>query len=160
MSAAAEVLVGLVMVLGLVGVVVPVLPGLLLIWAAGLGWTVLDGGGPRWLVLAVLSALLFVGTAAKYALPARSAGASGAPRSTLAVGVVGAVAGFFLVPVVGAALGGVGGVFAAELRRLRTGPAAWRSTRAVLVAFGLGLLAELVAGLLMIVTWGVGVWIT
>ena len=36
MSNGAQVLVGVVMVAGIVGILLPVLPGLLLIWAAGL----------------------------------------------------------------------------------------------------------------------------
>ncbi|HST64924.1 MAG TPA: DUF456 family protein, partial [Mycobacteriales bacterium] len=78
MSNDAQTLVGVVMVLGIVGILLPVLPGLLLIWAAGLWWTIADGGGAtRWTVLAVLTALLVVGTIVKYVLPARSAAARG-----------------------------------------------------------------------------------
>ena len=149
------------MLLGVVGVVVPVLPGLVLAWAAGLVWVWQDGGGPtRVLVGVLLTALLLVGTAAKYVLPARSATGGGAPRATLLLGAMGAVAGFFLIPVVGVVVGGVGAVFLAELHRLRHGGAAWRSTWAVLRAVGLGLLVELVAAVLMLGTWLVGVWLT
>lgn len=147
-------MIGLVMLVGLVGVLLPVLPGLLLIWAASLGWVLLDGGGvARWLIFCVITALLLVGTVAKYVLPARQSSSSGAPRSTLAAGVLGAIAGFFLIPVIGVLAGGVAGVFLAERRRLNDGSAAWRSTRAVLVAVGIGMLIELVAAVLMIITW-------
>ncbi|MGH8892996.1 MAG: DUF456 family protein, partial [Actinomycetes bacterium] len=78
---------------------------------------------------------------------------SGAPRSTLALGVVGAVVGFFVIPVVGVAVGGVGALYLAELNRLGSGPAAWRSTRAVLVGVGIGMLIELVAGVMMVALW-------
>src|SRR5689334_15440972 len=99
MSTSAQLLVGLVMVVGVVGVVVPVLPGLLLAWAAGLVWVWQDGAGPaRVAVGGVLTVLLVAGTGAKYVLPARSASGAGAPRSTLLLGVAGAVAGFFLIP--------------------------------------------------------------
>ncbi len=154
MSTAGEIAIGLVMFVGLVGVVVPVLPGLLLIWGAGLAWTILDGGGlVRWGVFVLLSVLLIVGTVAKYVLPARSATTAGAPRLTLVIGAVGALAGFFLIPVVGLLVGGIAGVLLAEWRRLGEVGAAWRSTRAVLLAFGLGVLAEAVAGVLMVLVW-------
>lgn len=152
-SAAGELLVLLVMLVGLVGVVVPVLPGLLLIWGAGVYWVWADGGGGRWAVAAVLTVLLVAGSVAKYALPARRATASGAPRSTLALGVVGAVVGFFVIPVVGVVVGGVGALYLAELNRLGSGSAAWRSTRAVLVGVGIGMLIELVAGVMMVALW-------
>jgi hypothetical protein len=150
----AEVLVLLVMVVGLVGTVVPVLPGLLLVWAGALGWAWLDGGGPaRWSVAAVLTLLFAVGTMAKYVLPARSASGLGAPRSTLVLGVLGAVVGFFVIPVVGLLVGGVGAVYLAELRRLGRADNAWRSTRAVLVGIGVGVLVEVVTGLVMVAGW-------
>src|SRR5690349_14713168 len=161
MSPAGELLIGLAMVAGVVGVVLPVLPGLLLCWAAGLGWVWQGAGGPaRVLVGVVLTGLLVVGTGAQYLLPARSASGAGAPRSTLVAGVLGAVAGFFLVPVVGVVVGGVGAVYLAELRRLRDGAAAGRSTWAVLKAVGIGMLVELVAAVLMLGTWLLGVWVT
>lgn len=161
MSTSAQLLVGLVMLVGVVGVVVPVLPGLLLAWAAGLVWVWQDGGGPgRAAVGVVLTALLVAGTGAKYVLPARSASGAGAPRSTLLAGVLGAVAGFFLLPVVGVVVGGVGAVYLAELHRLHDSPAAGRSTWGVLKAVGIGMLVELAAALLMLGSWLVGVWLT
>ncbi len=154
MPAAGELVVLLVMLVGLVGIVVPVLPGLFLIWAAGIFWVWADGGGARWAVAGALTLLLAIATVAKYVLPARSASGAGAPRRTLVLGVLGAVVGFFVIPVVGLIVGGVGAVFLAELQRLGGDPAAaWRSTRAVLVGIGIGMLVELVGGVLMVAVW-------
>ena len=154
MSALAELLVLLVMLVGLVGTVVPVLPGLLLVWAAGVAWAWLDGWGSTRAVLAVaLTLLLVLGTVAKYVLPARSASGAGAPRRTLLLGALAGVVGFVVIPVVGLLVGGVGGVYLAELARLGRADLAWRSTRAVLVAVGIGVLVEVCAGLVMIALW-------
>lgn len=161
MSGDAQVLVGLVMIVGIVGILLPVLPGLLLIWAAGLWWTIADGGGAtRWAVLGVLTVLLAVGTVTKYILPARSAGARGAPVTTLVIGALGAIVGFFVIPIVGVVVGGVLGIYLAEYVRLRQPGRAWTSTRAALVAIGIGLLVELTAGVLMFGVWLLGVWVT
>ena len=161
MNGDAQTLVGVVMVLGIVGILLPVLPGLLMIWAAGLWWTIADGGGAtRWTVLAVLTALLVLGTVVKYVLPARSAAACGAPVSTLVVGALGAIVGFFVIPVVGLLVGGVLGIYLAEYVRLRDAGRAWTSTRAALVAIGIGVLIELTAGVLMFGVWLLGVWVT
>lgn len=157
----AQVLVGVVMLAGLVGIVLPLLPGLLMIWAAGLWWAVADGGGPtRFTVLGVLTVLLVLGTVAKYVLPARSAAARGAPVGTLLAGVLGAVVGFFVIPVVGLFVGGIAGIYLAEYVRLRDAGPAWVSTRAALVALGVGLLVELAAGVLMVACWLLGVWVS
>ena len=144
----------LVMLVGLVGVVVPVLPGLLLIWGAGVVWAWVGGGPGHWAVAAVLTLLLVVGTVAKYVLPARSATGAGAPRRTLLVGMLGALVGFFVIPVVGLVVGGVAGIYLAEHARLGNAGVAWRSTRAVLVGVGIGMLVELATGVLMVAVWG------
>jgi uncharacterized protein YqgC (DUF456 family) len=156
-----QLLVGLAMAAGLVGVLVPVIPGLLLIWAAGLWWTIADGGGGvRWTVLGLLTALLIVGTVTKYVLPARSAAARGAPATSLVAGAAGAVVGFFVIPVVGLLIGFVVGIYLAEQVRLRDGRRAWVSTRAALVALGIALLIELTAGVLMVGVWLLGLLAT
>lgn len=145
------------MVVGLVGIIVPVLPGLALVWGGTLLWALLEDGQGRWAVLAVTSLLLVVGTVVKYLLPARSAAARGAPLSSLVLASLGAVAGFFVVPVIGLVLGGLGVLLLAERARLDSWAEAWASTRAALVAVGVGVLVELLAGLLMVAAWGVGV---
>ncbi len=152
--ASGELLIALVMIVGIVGVLVPVLPGLILVWAAGLAWVWLDGAGPARIAVGVLlTLLLVVGTVAKYVLPARSATGAGAPRSTLVLGAAGAVVGFFVIPVVGVVVGGVGAVFLAELARLGDARTAWQSTWVVLRAVGLGILVELATAVLMLGIW-------
>jgi uncharacterized protein YqgC (DUF456 family) len=161
MSTGGQWLIALAMAIGLAGVLVPVLPGLLLVWGAGLAWTILDGGGPaRWTVFAMLTALFAGATVAKYVLPARKAAARGAPLSTLLVGAVFAVVGFFVIPVVGAPIGGAAGIYLAEYARLRDPRAALRATRAALIAIGIGVLIEFGAGVVMVLTWVGGVLVT
>ena len=153
----ATLLVGLVMLVGLVGVLLPLLPGTALILAAGIGWAVLvvEEGTTRWVVVGVMAALLLGGLVLKYALPGRSM--AGVPRRTMLLGAVGAGAGFFLVPVVGLLLGGALGVYLGEAQRTDDRAEAWRSTVRVLKAVGLGVLAELTAGVLMVGAWLAGV---
>jgi uncharacterized protein YqgC (DUF456 family) len=152
-----SVLVGLVMVVGLVGVVVPVLPGTALVLAAGIAWAVLvaDGGTGRWVVVGVMAALFVAGLIAKYALPGRRL-AGELPRSTLLATALGGAVGFVVLPPLGLLLGAVVGTYAAEARRVGPGAPARRSTVQVLKAVGLGVLAELTAAVLMVATWLVG----
>jgi uncharacterized protein YqgC (DUF456 family) len=80
----------------------------------------------------------------------------GIPTSTLLLGAVLGVVGFFVIPVVGLVVGFVLGVYLSELRRL--GPdRAWPATRAALTAVGLSMLIELLASLAAALTWAVGV---
>jgi uncharacterized membrane protein YeaQ/YmgE (transglycosylase-associated protein family) len=106
-----------------------------------------------------MAALFVVGLVAKYALPGRRL-AGRLPRSTLVVGAVGAVVGLVVLPPVGFLVGGVVGVYLAEVQRVGFGVESRRSTVAVLGAIGVGVLAELTAGVLMVATWLVAVALT
>ena len=157
----ASVLVGLAMLVGLVGVVLPVLPGTLLILGAGIAWAVLvvEQGSTRWWVVAIMAVLFVAGAVAKYALPGRRLSGQ-LPRSTLVAGGACAVVGLFLLPPFGLLIGGVVGTYLAEARRVGPGGDARQSTVHVLKAVGLGILAELTAGVLMVATWFVGLALT
>lgn len=151
------VLIGLVMAVGLVGVVIPVIPGLLLVAAAGLGWAIMAEGAGPWIVFGFMVVVLAVGTVAKYVLPSRTLRQAGAPISTLVLGAVGGIVGFFVIPVIGLLVGAVAGIYLGELRRLPGAREAGRSTLATVKAIGIGLLIELLAGVLAVAIWFVSV---
>ena len=151
-----DLLVGLAVLVGLIGIVVPVLPGSILILGAVLVWAVLTATTTGWTVFAVVTTLLVLGGIVKYAVPGRGLRTAGVPNRTLVAGGVLGVVGFFVVPVVGLVLGFVLGVYVAEVQRVGRGPA-WPSTRAALRAVGLSVLIELAAGLLAALTWVAGV---
>jgi uncharacterized protein YqgC (DUF456 family) len=154
-----EVGVAVAIAVGLVGIVVPILPGSVLVLVAIAVWASEVGGSTAWLVFAVATTFLVLGTIVKYALPGRHLQLSGIPASTQWLGAGFAVVGFFVVPVVGLFLGFVVGVYAAERRRLGA-QAAWPSTKAALRAVGLSILIELAAGVLAAGAWVVGVTVT
>jgi uncharacterized protein len=154
-----EVLVALAILVGLVGVIVPVLPGLVLVLAAILVWAVDVGGGTAWTVFGVATAVLVVGTVVKYAVPGRRLKSSGIPASTTWFGVALGVVGFFVIPVVGLVIGFVLGVYLAEHRRVGAA-AAWPSTTQALRAVGVSILIELAAGVVAALVWAVGVVVT
>lgn len=154
-----EVLVALLIAIGLAGILVPVLPGSVLILGGVLIWALDVGGSVAWVVFSVVTVLLAVGTVVKYAVPGKRLKTAGIPASTQWAGAGLAIVGFFVVPVVGIFLGFVLGIYLAEHRRV--GPAqAWPSTKHALKAVGLSILIELVAGVLAAGTWVVGVLLT
>jgi uncharacterized protein YqgC (DUF456 family) len=138
---------------GLAGVVIPVLPGLLLVWAGVAIWAIGRASVEGWLTLAGVSLVLGLGLVLKYALPGRRLRESGVPWTTLALGVMAGIAGFFVIPVIGLPLGFVLGVYLAELLRLASPAAAWPSTKQAVAAVGLSLLIELGAGLIAAAIW-------
>ncbi len=154
-----EVLVGVAIAVGLIGILVPILPGSALILVAILVWAIELGSATGWAVFGVAAGFLVVGTIVKYAVPGRQLKDAGIPASTQWTGVALAVPGFFVVPVVGLFVGFVAGIYLAERRRLGAG-AAWPSTRSALRAVGVSILIELTAGMLAAGTWVVGVVVT
>jgi uncharacterized protein YqgC (DUF456 family) len=151
-------LAALAIAVGLVGIVVPLLPGLLLCWGGVLLWVLLGDAGPgRWAVLFVVTVLAAAGTVVKYAVPGRNLKRAGVPNSSLFIGGVLGVIGFFVIPVVGLVIGFVLGIWLAELIRLRDGRAAWGSTVHALKATGVSMLIELATGLGIAVVFAAGV---
>ncbi len=151
-----DLLTGLLVLVGLVGVVVQVLPGALLVAGAVVLWGALQGTGLGWAVVAAAVAITVVAQVAKYLLAGRHLQRGGVPNRTLVWGGVAGVVGFFLVPVVGLPLFFVGAVYLAERLRLGERAPAWRSTVRALQATGLTILVELAGALLVVAAWGVG----
>ena len=151
-----EVLVALAILVGLVGVIVPILPGLVLVLAAILVWAISEGSATGWTVFAVAAVLIVTGSVVKYAVPNRRLKTTGIPSSTTWFGVAVGVVGFFVIPVIGLFIGFVLGVYLAEYRRVG-GAAAWPSTKEALRAVGVSMLIELAAGVLAALVWVAGV---
>lgn len=150
-----NVVVGLAIAVGLVGIVVPVLPGALLVLGAILVWAILVGTPAGWVVFALAATFLVVGSIVKFLVPGKRLQTAGVPNTTLWFGAALGIVGFFVVPVVGLFLGFPLGVYLAEYRLL--GPErAWPATVSALKAVGLSIFIELVSAVLAALTWGVG----
>jgi uncharacterized protein YqgC (DUF456 family) len=154
-----EAVVGLAILVGLLGIIVPILPGGLLIFTAVLVWAWVTGGSTAWAVFAVAAALIVAGNVVKYTVPGKRLKDAGIPSSTQWTGVALGVAGFFVIPVVGLFVGFVLGIYLAERRRLGDA-AAWPSTKAALRAVGLSIVIELTSAVLAAATWVVGLVLT
>jgi uncharacterized protein len=154
-----EILVAVVIAVGVVGILVPILPGSVLVVAGILLWAVVTGGPTAWMVFGIATAFVVVGAVVKYVVPGRQLQVAGIPASTQWIGVLLGVVGFFVVPVVGLFLGFVLGIYLAELRRVGAGRA-WPSTVHSLRAVGWSIVIELVFALLATWTWVAGVVVT
>jgi uncharacterized protein len=140
-------------VVGIVGVLVPVLPGLLLVLAGIAVWAVPRGDAVGWTVLGIATLIVVLGSIAKYLLPGRRLRDAGVPFRTLALGGLLGVIGFFVIPVVGLFLGFILGVYVGELGRLGDRSRAWPATRSALAAVGWSILIEMATALLAAAVW-------
>jgi uncharacterized protein YqgC (DUF456 family) len=139
----------LLVIVGLVGIVVPVLPGLLLVLGGVLLWAVLEGGTVPWSIFGVSLVVAVIGWVLQYTLPGKRMRERGVSSSTLVIAVVAGIVGFFVVPVVGAIIGFVLGIFVVELARSHDRTLAWERTRHALVAVLHSIGIELAAGLVI-----------
>jgi uncharacterized protein len=146
-------LVGLVLLLGLCGVLVPGLPGSWLVWAAVLWWALKDPQPVAWWVLVGATVALLLSQVVRWALPPRQLRASGAtPRMGVYAGA-GSFLGFFLVPVLGSIPGFMAGIYLAERLRLGRHGEAMAALRTAMRSGGWSVLAELFTCQLIAAAW-------
>jgi uncharacterized protein len=153
MSDLGLVAVALAIATGIVGIVVPVLPGALLAWAAIAVWALAVGSSTAWAVLAFATLVVGGAQLVKLLVPGRRLRAAGVPRRSIVAGVLIAGIGFFLIPVVGFFIGFPLGVYLEERRRLGHHTSAWQSTREAVRAMGLSIVIELTATVLAASAW-------
>lgn len=146
------VLVGIAIAAGLVGTLLPILPGLGLIWLATVVYGVVEGFGVGgWVSMAAISGLLAAGLVAGIRIPQRAAAGGGIGVRGQLVAAALAVVGFFAVPVVGAGLGFVVGVYL--VARHSAPDQAWETTRRTVLALLASAGVQFAAGLLMALVW-------
>jgi len=148
MSTGGILLVALVIFVGLVGIVVPLLPGTLLVFAAIAVWAVAEHNVTSWATLGVVTALLAVSTLIKYLWPARRMRAADVSTWSLVAGAVLGIVGFFVIPVLGLLIGFVLGIYLAELAKRHDQRVAWTSTKHALKGVALSVGIELCGALL------------
>ena len=153
-------LVGLAILVGLVGIVVPVLPGALLVGVAILVWAVIENNLTAWVVFGVATVLIGVSTIIKYTWPMKRMRQAEVRTSSLVIGGVLGIIGFFVIPVLGLVIGFVLGIYLAEFANRRDQRRAWASTVHALKGVALSIFVELTGALFATAAWVFGVYLT
>ncbi len=159
---AAAVLAFLVMLVGLAGILVPVLPDVPLIWLAALGYGLVAGfdGWIGGIALLLMTVLMVITIIADIALGAAGAAQKGASWQAIAASLAGGLIGLLFFPPLGSLIGALLGVFLVEyMRRNQNATEAWEAVKGYAVGCGWAVVVKLVLGGLMIVIWGVWVWV-
>ncbi|NIS83436.1 MAG: DUF456 family protein [Anaerolineales bacterium] len=145
---------GFLMLLGLIGCVVPVLPDLILIWGAALGFGLAVGWGARgpW-YFGLISLLGLLGAAAEVWVSGYGARKGGASIWAILTGMALGTMGLLTSGPFGAVIGMLGGIFLVEYLRKRD---IERATKAMLgtgLGCGASLGVKLGLGIGMVVVW-------
>jgi uncharacterized protein YqgC (DUF456 family) len=151
------VLCGFGIAVGILGTIIPMVPGVLLSWISVLVWAIFAAdGAARWVIVGVATVFALIGFGVQIAWPGKRLKQAGVPNLTLFAGGVCGIVGFFVLPFFGLIIGFVLGVWLAEQIRLRAAGPAWQSTKHALKAAGLYMLVELASAMLIGTTWVVG----
>jgi uncharacterized protein YqgC (DUF456 family) len=141
----------LIMLVGLVGTVLPVIPGTVLIFLAALIYALIEGFHVvGWPTLVVLGLLTVVATTADIWASSIGAKAGGASGWSVVVGLVGGVVGFFLFTLPGAIIGAILGVLVTEIVRVGDWKQALKAGGGWAVGWALSTVLQLGIGLTMV----------
>lgn len=143
----ATVVTAVLLVVGCLGVIVPVLPGSVLIVVGLLVWAFTVQAVEGWTVLVVGSVLAVAGMAASAVLTGTRLKRRQIPNRSLLFAAAGAVVGLFVIPVVGILVGFFVGLLLSETARQRDLRTALESSWVALKAAGLGIVVEFACAL-------------
>jgi uncharacterized protein len=159
-NAVGILLVALAIAVGLVGIVVPLIPGMLLVYGAILVWALVEHAVAAWVTLAIVTVVVGATTAIKYLWPVRRMRRADVATSTLVIGAVLGVVGFFVIPVLGLVVGFVAGVYLAEYLRRGDHRRAWASTVHAVKGVALSIGVEFTGAFAAAVIWAIAVVFT
>lgn len=138
-------------ILGIIGIIVPLLPGIILIYLAVLTYVWAYGmetlGWASFIIITLIA--LVTGTSDLWMslLGAKSGGASG---RSLIYGAVGAIVGSFFAPLIGTLIGYAGGILLGEYQKRGDWAAAWKASAGGLAGWGVATAVQLGGGLVIL----------
>jgi uncharacterized protein YqgC (DUF456 family) len=144
-----------IMLFGLFSLLIPVLPGLVIIWVPTLVYGLVTGF--TWasgLVFALITLLMIAGSLVDNVIMGASARQQGASWVAIAVALGAGLLGSLVFPPFGGLIAALLGLFAVEFFRLQDLRKALESTRGMAIGCGWAALIRFGIGVVMIALWG------
>jgi uncharacterized protein YqgC (DUF456 family) len=158
-----EVLIFLVLITGLIGLIVPVFPGLTVMWLGTLAYAVIQAIAGNmtwvgWLLFVLITLLMIGGNIVDNIIIAKHMLDKDVPWSSILLSfAAGIIFSLIFTPLIGMIASPVG-LFLAEWRRIKDKQTAFDNTKAWLTGWGWSFLARFGIGILMILLWGLWAW--
>jgi uncharacterized protein YqgC (DUF456 family) len=142
------------MLVGLFGLIIPIFPGIIVIWLAVLAYGLVTGFNTLgWILFALITILLFVGMTIDNILMNARAHKEGAAWSSLILGMLGGILGTIFLPPLGGIITAPLVVLLVEFYRQRDFNKALRTLRGLLIGWGMSFIARFFIGVVMIGLW-------
>ncbi len=150
-----------VMLFGLFGLVVPILPGLVIIWVPTLVYGIITGfNWANGILFAIITLLMLFGSVVDNIIMGQRARQQGASWVAITVATVAGLLGSVLLPPFGGLVAALIGLFAVEFIRLRSWNQALVSARSMAIGCGWAAVIRFGIGLVMIALWLVWIYLT
>ena len=152
------------LIVGLLGLIVPVFPGLVIMWLGTLAYAILQSAagnmtGWKWVIFGIITVLMIAGSIADNLIIAQKMRDKYIPWSSILFAFAASlIASLFFTPLIGL-VAAPAGLFLAESRRLKDRDAAVDSTKAYMIGWGWAFGARFLIGLVMIGFWMLWAWI-
>lgn len=151
----ATILAGVLFLVGLTGIVVPVIPGSITLLLTMLVWAILTGGTTAWVAFALVALFSIAGMTCSYVLTGRRLKQHEVPTWPILVGILCGIIGIFVIPLLGLFIGFVVGLYGAEWVRRKDPRLAWDSSWVAIKALGTGIVLELAFGFASTLTFAI-----
>jgi uncharacterized protein YqgC (DUF456 family) len=149
----------IIMLVGLIGLFVPVFPGLFIIWLAAFGYGVIEGFGTVGIVIMILITIIGIaGSMADNVLMGAGARHGGASWLTIGVALTAGILGTIFFPPFGGIIAAPLAIVLLEFIRLGDIKKAWRALQGLATGWGISFLARFGFGIAMIALWWIWVW--
>lgn len=159
-----ETLTLFVLLVGLAGLIVPVFPGLTVMWLATLVYALIQSAAGNmsaweWFAFAFITLLMVGGNIVDNLIIAAKMRDQFIPWSSILLAfAAGIVASIFFTPLIGL-VAAPSGLFLAELYRVKNRDEAWKSTKTYMVGWSWAFGARFLIGLTMIGAWMLWAWV-
>ena len=153
-----------VMFIGLFGIILPILPGLVLIWITALGYAFYEGFESVGLItIAAITLIMVIAVTADLWLPILGSKKGGASKRAMLFGLIGGTLGFLILtpmfPILGSIFGGIigyaVGTLLGQYHKYKDWDVALRASVGGVAGWGASVVFQMVAGLLIM---GIFIW--
>ncbi len=164
LQAVLEIFTLFVLLVGLLGLIIPVFPGLTVMWLGTLVYAILENAagnmtGWDWTLFGIITVLMIAGNILDNLIIAYKMRDKYVPWSSILFAfAAGIVASIFFTPLIGLVAAPLG-LYLAENRRLKNNEAALQSTKAYMIGWGWAFGARFLIGLMMTGLWMLWAWV-